>query len=552
MGPAGGLPVGDPDHPERDIIVWMDHRALGQAARINAGGHDVLRYVGGRISPEMQTPKLLWLKENRPGVYAAAAHFLDLTDFLTWKASGATARSACTVTCKWTYLAHESRWDADYFRAIGLGDLADDGFARIGAEVVHPGTALGQGLTAEAAAAMGLRPGTAVARGWLLSIRPEMPWRAVADVPAAEEPDLARDALDAQIAAAGHAPEHAALLLNLGLFHGREQKPGQWAVFDAAAKEGEDLAGDLDALGLLSAAGPVEPEKRSFLRSYAFPPQETKLRSGSRVTVANPDGPPVSVQVTSLDRRAGRVTVKAGPGKAHLLSDRLGLGPDWPLNTDGIAAALAEVIADQCGPEAQDQPAVADFHRTAPKAGEPLLMAARRRWQRHAVGHQRGARGQAEIGDHRRDREFQIGRELEHPRIKAADDPGPGIAIAQELHVQSRPGQPQEPRSRRHRVAQAARSVEDIADDGAGPPRHLQPQLGRETGIAHLLGKGMDGQRLLPLADRGIRPGNRRPVEPRRREHPCRQVLARPRHPERIAHPANGPTEPDRPARLPE
>ncbi|MBT9385040.1 FGGY-family carbohydrate kinase [Pseudooceanicola sp. CBS1P-1] len=165
QGPEGGLPVGEPDHPERDIIVWMDHRALDQAARINAGSHDVLKYVGGVISPEMETPKLLWLKENRPEVYEGAQHFFDLTDFLTWKATGATERSSCTVTCKWTYLAHEDRWDPAYFHAIGLGDLADQGFARIGARVVHPGTALGQGLTETAARSMGLNPGTAVAAG---------------------------------------------------------------------------------------------------------------------------------------------------------------------------------------------------------------------------------------------------------------------------------------------------------------------------------------------------------------------------------------------------
>src|SRR5690606_18170181 len=52
------LPVGDPVHPERDIIVWMDHRAVEQAERINAQGHEVLKYVGTRISPEMETPKL--------------------------------------------------------------------------------------------------------------------------------------------------------------------------------------------------------------------------------------------------------------------------------------------------------------------------------------------------------------------------------------------------------------------------------------------------------------------------------------------------------------
>lgn len=162
-GADGPLPVGV--DPARDIIVWMDHRALEQAERINSGQHEVLRYVGGRISPEMETPKLLWLKENRPETFGAAKHFFDLTDFLTWKATGATERSACTVTCKWTYLAHEGRWDADYFRDIGLEELADEDFARIGQTVVDPGTALGHGLTAEAADAMGLRPGTAVAAG---------------------------------------------------------------------------------------------------------------------------------------------------------------------------------------------------------------------------------------------------------------------------------------------------------------------------------------------------------------------------------------------------
>ncbi|ETX13206.1 ribulokinase [Roseivivax halodurans JCM 10272] len=166
LGDGGApLPVGDTTARERDVIVWMDHRATDQAARINACDHDVLKYVGGRISPEMQTPKLLWLRENRPDVFNGAWQFFDLTDFLGWRATGATARSSCTVTCKWTYLAHEDRWDPYYFRAIGLGVLADEGFARIGTDIVRPGTPLGAGLTPEAADELGLAPGTAVGAG---------------------------------------------------------------------------------------------------------------------------------------------------------------------------------------------------------------------------------------------------------------------------------------------------------------------------------------------------------------------------------------------------
>ncbi|MDH6231615.1 D-ribulokinase [Mesorhizobium soli] len=161
------LPVGPSEDPNRDIIVWMDHRAVSQAERINELGHDVLRYVGGRISPEMETPKILWLKENRPQVFDAAWQFFDLADFLTWRATGDLARSTCTVTCKWTYLAHEQRWDSTYFRKIGLGQLADEDFSRIGTRIVEPGTLLGQGLTEEAAQAMGLRPGTSIAAGMI-------------------------------------------------------------------------------------------------------------------------------------------------------------------------------------------------------------------------------------------------------------------------------------------------------------------------------------------------------------------------------------------------
>ena len=161
---AEGAPVavGPTGDPQRNIIVWMDHRATIEAAEINAGNHAVLAYVGGKISPEMQTPKLLWLKKNLAQSLTDAGHFFDLSDYLTWRSTGSASRSICTVTCKWTYLAHENRWDSAYFNAIGLEALVADGFARIGKDIVAPGTALGDGLTANAAAELGLLPGTAV------------------------------------------------------------------------------------------------------------------------------------------------------------------------------------------------------------------------------------------------------------------------------------------------------------------------------------------------------------------------------------------------------
>ncbi len=161
---AAGNPVSvDPDGaPEQDVIVWMDHRAHEQAERINATRHKVLEYVGGRISPEMETPKLLWLSEAMPAVMARAGQFFDLPDFLTWRATGANSRSLCSTVCKWTYLGHEQRWDESYFRQIGLGALADERFERIGRDVRPLGGSVGGGLSEDAAAAFGLPAGTPV------------------------------------------------------------------------------------------------------------------------------------------------------------------------------------------------------------------------------------------------------------------------------------------------------------------------------------------------------------------------------------------------------
>lgn len=155
---------------EQNIIVWMDHRAIPQAELINAMQHDVLRYVGGVISPEMQTPKLLWLKEHLPETWSRTAQFFDLPDWLTYRATGDATRSLCTTVCKWTYLGHEEarqaesvgRWEDSYWKQVGLGDLAEDGFERVGTRVRPMGEALGNGLTETAAQELGLNPGTAV------------------------------------------------------------------------------------------------------------------------------------------------------------------------------------------------------------------------------------------------------------------------------------------------------------------------------------------------------------------------------------------------------
>lgn len=153
---AAGRPasVSETNEDRWNVVMWADHRATGEAQELSATGHRVLDFVGGVISPEMQLPKLLWLKRRDPARWARYGYALDLTDFLTWRATGNLSVSTCTVTCKWTYLAHESPgWQADFLQKAGLGDLAER--AGLPERAMPIGSSAGK-LTARAASELGL------------------------------------------------------------------------------------------------------------------------------------------------------------------------------------------------------------------------------------------------------------------------------------------------------------------------------------------------------------------------------------------------------------
>ena len=139
-----------------NIVLWLDHRALAEAEECTATGHKVLDFVGGTMSPEMEIPKLMWLKRHLPAQWQRYGRLMDLADYLGFRASGSNLRSVCTVTCKWTYLAHATPgWQADFLARVGLDDLLRRGALPPLASAI--GTALG-GLGPQAAAELGLTP----------------------------------------------------------------------------------------------------------------------------------------------------------------------------------------------------------------------------------------------------------------------------------------------------------------------------------------------------------------------------------------------------------
>lgn len=169
---SAGLPVtvSPSQDLQRNVIMWLDHRAMDQTQRINDTKHKVLSYVGGSVSPEMEMPKLLWLKENLPEeCWKKCDLFLELPEFLTYRATKDSSRSMCSLVCKFNYMGHKSQlpegcnsgWIDSFLEDIGLEDLVNTK-SKLGSKVSSAGEPVGNGLTNTAAADLGLWEGMPV------------------------------------------------------------------------------------------------------------------------------------------------------------------------------------------------------------------------------------------------------------------------------------------------------------------------------------------------------------------------------------------------------
>lgn len=121
----------------QNIIMWMDHRAVNETIDINKIDAKCLKYTGGQMSIEMEMPKIKWLKNNMNKTQFENCIFLDLPDFLTWKATGNPKRSYCSAVCKQGFLPEgvensKYGWSKEFLINIGLEELANDNFERLG------------------------------------------------------------------------------------------------------------------------------------------------------------------------------------------------------------------------------------------------------------------------------------------------------------------------------------------------------------------------------------------------------------------------------------
>jgi L-ribulokinase len=151
--------------PHAWVKLWKHHAAQPEADRINrtaaATGQDWLPRYGGRISSEWFFSKSLQILDEAPAVYRAADRILEGADWIVWQLTGTESRNSCTAGYKALWSKADGFPGASYFGALdpAFATVVDDKMSRD----IRPIGARAGGLSAEAAAWTGLRPGTPVA-----------------------------------------------------------------------------------------------------------------------------------------------------------------------------------------------------------------------------------------------------------------------------------------------------------------------------------------------------------------------------------------------------
>jgi L-ribulokinase len=152
-------------NPHAWVKLWKHHAAQPEADRITAlaqeRGEPWLERYGGRISSEWLHSKTLQILDEAPEVYAAADRIVEAGDWIVWQMTGVETRNSCAAGCKGLWERSSAYPGKEFLHALDPR-LADLNRTKLRADVVSIGSLAGR-LTAQAAAWMGLREGTAVA-----------------------------------------------------------------------------------------------------------------------------------------------------------------------------------------------------------------------------------------------------------------------------------------------------------------------------------------------------------------------------------------------------
>ncbi len=202
-------------------------------------------------------------------------------------------------------------------------------------------------------------------REWLLKIRPEnLPWADYEEAKDSKSNDITKRndkelrLFEYQKKLTANLPEDRTrwkkrdevkeLTYYLLDFQRRAAKPVWWSVFSRAEMTPEELMENVEAIGNMyhDPANPPYKDKNSYVYTYLYPEQETKIKTGDSCVITDTLQ---SINKLVVDEDALKVTFSY-PAKKGMLNTRLSIGLGGPLNSDSLTDAVyrfADSIIEQ-------------------------------------------------------------------------------------------------------------------------------------------------------------------------------------------------------------
>ena len=143
----------------RPAILWNDQRTQSQCDEIHArvGKARFIQITGNVALTGFTAPKILWVKENEPEVFARASHVLLPKDYIRYKLTGEYAMDKADGAGTVLFELQSRNWSGEVLDLLGID--------RRWMPETFEGTQFTGCVTAEAASLTGLKEGTPVAAG---------------------------------------------------------------------------------------------------------------------------------------------------------------------------------------------------------------------------------------------------------------------------------------------------------------------------------------------------------------------------------------------------
>lgn len=143
----------------RPCIMWNDQRTSAQCKSITdtIGREKVLAITGNPVLPGFTAPKIVWVRENEPEVYAKCAKALLPKDYIRYRLSGTFASEVSDASGTSLLDVPNRKWSKEMLAGCGIPESW--------MPEVTESTEISSKLSAEAAALTGLVAGTPIAGG---------------------------------------------------------------------------------------------------------------------------------------------------------------------------------------------------------------------------------------------------------------------------------------------------------------------------------------------------------------------------------------------------